>query len=28
VAVTASVLTVEYEINFVAPADGEKLIAP
>jgi uncharacterized protein (TIGR00369 family) len=27
VAVTASVLTVEYKINFVAPADGEKLIA-
>ena len=27
VAVTASVLTVEYKINLVAPADGEKLIA-
>ena len=27
VAGTASVLTVEYKINFVAPADGEKLVA-
>lgn len=27
VAATASVLTVEYKINLVAPADGEKLIA-
>jgi uncharacterized protein (TIGR00369 family) len=26
-AATASVLTVEYKINLVAPADGEKLIA-
>lgn len=27
VAATASVLTVEYKMNLVAPADGEKLIA-
>src|ERR1700735_3936536 len=27
VAVTASVLTVEYKMNLVTPADGEKLIA-
>jgi acyl-coenzyme A thioesterase PaaI-like protein len=27
VAATASVLTVEYKINLVAPADGQKLIA-
>jgi len=27
VAVSASVLTVEYKMNLVAPADGEKLIA-
>lgn len=27
VAASASVLTVEYKVNLVAPADGEKLIA-